>query len=83
MLGLCTLHLFAKALSEFPKIQEWRAMLCCNNKRALELSLYAHRRIRPSVKCADIQQSFKAMKHTFRGKFTYLHVYGHMDRYLL
>jgi len=22
------------------------------------------------------------MKHTFKGKFTYLHVYGHMDKYL-
>jgi hypothetical protein len=24
-----------------------------------------------------------ATKHTFKGKFTYLHVYGHMDKYLL
>jgi hypothetical protein len=23
------------------------------------------------------------MKHTCKGKFTYLHVYGHMDKYLL
>ncbi len=28
MLGLCTLYLFARALSEFHKIQEWRATLC-------------------------------------------------------
>ncbi len=35
MLGLCALHFFAIALSEFHKIQEWRATLCCNNKRAL------------------------------------------------
>ncbi len=49
MLGLCALHLFARAPSEFHKIQEWRATLCCNNKRVLELSLYAHHRIRPSV----------------------------------
>jgi hypothetical protein len=40
ILGLCPLHLFAKVLSEFYKIQEWRATLCCNNKRALELSSY-------------------------------------------
>ena len=83
MLGLCALHLFAKALSEFYKIQEWKATLCCNNKRALELSSYTHQRIRPSTKCADIQQSLKATKHTFTGKFIYLHVYGHMDKYLL
>jgi hypothetical protein len=83
MFGLCTLHLFARALSEFHKIQEWRAMLYCDNKRALELSSYARRRIMPSKKCTDIQRSLKAMKCTFTGKFTYLHVYGHMDRYLL
>ena len=28
-------------------------------------------------------KNLKAMKHTFKGKFTYLHVYGHMDKYLL
>jgi hypothetical protein len=83
MLGLCTLHLFARALSEFPKIQEWRATLCCDNKRAVKLSLYTCCRIKPSAKCADIQQSLKATKCTFTGKFTYLHVYGHMDKYLL
>jgi hypothetical protein len=54
MLGLSALHLFARALSEFHKIQEWRATLCCNNKRAFELSSYARRRIRPSAKCTDI-----------------------------
>ncbi len=57
--------------------------MCCNNKRALEQFTYTRRRIRPSGKCADIQQSLKATKHTFKGKFTYLHVYGHMDKYLL
>jgi hypothetical protein len=83
MLGLCALHLFARALSEFYKIQEWKATMGCNNKRALEQSSYTCRRIRPSAKCTDIQQSLKATKHTFTGKLTYLHVYGHMDKYLL
>jgi hypothetical protein len=66
MLGLCALHLFAKALSEFYKIQEWKATLCCDNKRALEISEYTNQRIRPSAKCIDIQQSLKATKHTYR-----------------
>jgi len=84
MLGLCALHLFARALSEFYKIQESVATLCCDNKKALEQSTYTRCRIRPSAKCADIQRSLKATKHTFKGKFTYLHVYGHhMDKYLL
>jgi hypothetical protein len=54
-----------------------------DNKRALEQSTHTCRRIRPSAKCADIQRSIKATKHTFTGKFTYLHGYGHMDKYLL
>ena len=83
MLGLCALHLFVRALSEFYKIQVWEATLCCDNKRALERSAYTRRRIRPSAKCADIQRSLKATKHTFKGKFIYLHVYGHMEKYLL
>ncbi len=83
MLGLCCLHLLARALSEFYQIQEWEATLCCDNKRALEQSAYTRRRIRPSAKCTDIQRSLKATKHTFKGKFTYLHVYGHMNEYLL
>jgi len=83
MLGLCVLHLFARALSEFYKIQEWKDTVGCDNKRALEQSSHTCHRIRPSAKCADIQSSIKATKHTFTGKFTYLHVYGLMDKYLL
>ncbi len=45
MIGLCALHLFARALSEFYQIQEWEATLCCDNKRALEQSAYTRRRI--------------------------------------
>ncbi len=66
MLGLCALHLFAIALLEFHKIQEWKAMLCCNNKRALELSSYAHCRIWPSAKCTDILRSLKAKMQIHR-----------------
>ena len=83
MLGLCCLHLLARGLSEFHQIKGWKATLCCDNKSALEQSAYTRRRIRPSAKCADIQRSLKATKHTFTGQFSYLHVYGHMDKYLL
>ena len=83
MLGLCALHIFVRALSEFYKIQEWEATVGCDNKRALEQSSYTCCRIGPSARCAHIQRSIKATKHTFTGEFTYLHVYGHMDKYLL
>ncbi len=64
MLGLCGLHLLARALSEFYQIQEWEATLCCDSKRALEQSTYTRWRIRPSAKCADIQRILKATKQT-------------------
>jgi hypothetical protein len=38
MLGLCALHLLAQAVAEFYKVDKWAAILCCNNKHALELS---------------------------------------------
>jgi hypothetical protein len=83
MPGLCALRLLARAFSEFYEIREWRATMCCNKKGALELSLYRQRWIKPSAKCADIQCSLKATKHTFTGKFLYSHMYGYMDKHLL
>ncbi len=38
LLGLCSLHLLAQALSEFYKVSGWKATLCCDNLRALQLS---------------------------------------------
>ncbi len=82
LLGLCALHILAQALAEFYTITGWTAMLCCDNKRALEVSVHHQRRIRPSAKCADICRSLKAVKPLQRGTFRYVHVYGHMDRML-
>jgi hypothetical protein len=39
MLGLCTLHLLAQAVAKFYKVEKWSAILCCDNKHALKLSL--------------------------------------------
>ena len=82
LLGLCALHLFAQAIAEFYKVVGWSALLCCDNKRALEASSHHKRRIRPSAKCADILRSLKAVKPLLNGTFRYAHVYGHMDRML-
>ena len=54
MLGLCALLLLAQAVAEFYKVDKWAAILCWDNKRALELSSHHRCRIRPSAKCADI-----------------------------
>jgi hypothetical protein len=54
MLGLCALHLFTQAVAKFYNVEKWSALVCCDNKRALELSSHHRRYIRPSTKCADI-----------------------------
>jgi hypothetical protein len=83
LLGLCLLHLVALALSEFYKVSGWKAMLECNNLRALILSSKERRRIKPSTACLDIHRSFRSIKKNFTGCFKYQHVAGHMDKYLL
>jgi hypothetical protein len=82
MLGLCTLHLFAQAISDYYDVQNWTALLCCNNKHALMLSSHHRGCIRLSAKCADIRRNFCATKQTYQGRFKYVHVYGHMDQHL-
>jgi hypothetical protein len=82
MLDLCTLHHLTQAVVEYYKIKGWSAMLCCDNKRALELSSHHKRRIQPSAKCAGICRSLQTTKQTFKGTFRDVHIYGHMDRYL-
>ena len=82
LLGLCALHLLAQALAEFYQVVGWSATLCCDNKRALEVSSHHKCRIRPSAKCADIRRNLKAIKPHLSGSFCYVQVYGHMDRLL-
>lgn len=41
LLGLCALHLLSQALAEFHKLTGWSALLCCDNKRALEVSAHS------------------------------------------
>jgi hypothetical protein len=82
MLGLACLHLLARAVVDFFNLGQWAAVISYNNKKALELSLNHHRRIKLSAKCANIRCSFQATKQTFIGGFKYVHIYGHMDQYL-
>jgi hypothetical protein len=82
MLGLCCLHLLARAVADFYNTGQWYAVISCDNKRALELSSNHRRRIRPSAKCANIRRSFKSTKQVFARGFKYVHIYRHMDQYL-
>jgi hypothetical protein len=82
MLGLCSLHLLVHAITEYHNVKAWYAVMSCNNKRALELSLHHKRRIQPSTKCKDIRRRFRATKQTYTRYFQYAHIYDHMDKYL-
>jgi hypothetical protein len=82
MLGLCALHLLTRAVADFYQIQGWQATLCCDNKQALEQSSYKQGWILLSAKCADIRRNIRSTKQTIQGTFRYVHVYGHMDKYL-
>jgi hypothetical protein len=82
MLGLCALHLLARAIAEYYDLGKWLAMMCCYNKQALLLSSPHKGRIWPSAKCTDIRRSFQATKQTYQGGFKYIQVYGHMDQHL-
>jgi hypothetical protein len=82
MLGLCALHLLARALSKYYNLNDWSATMCCNNKCVLNLSFHHRGRIRPSAKCANIRRRFRATKQTYQGGFKYTHMYGHMDQHL-
>jgi hypothetical protein len=80
MQGLCALHLLAQAVAKFYKVEKWSAILCCNNKCALELSSHHRRCIRPSAKCTDIQCNLRAIKQTFTGNLKCIRIYGQMDQ---
>jgi hypothetical protein len=83
LLGLCSLHLFALALSKFYKVSGWKATLGCDNLHALILSSKERRWIKPSAACSDIHRSFHSTKKNFTRCFKYQHVAGYMDKYLL
>jgi len=83
LLGLCSLHLLAQALSKFYKVSGWKATLCCDNLHALQLSSQERRRIKSSAACSDLHRSLRSTKNYFTGCFKYQHVAGHMDKYLL
>ncbi len=68
MLGLCALHLLARAITKYYVLGRWLAMMCCDDKWALLLSSHHKGRIRPSAKCADIRRSFQATKQTYQGR---------------
>jgi hypothetical protein len=82
MLGLCALHLLARAITEFHGLNKGTATMSCNNKQALLLLSHHKGQIRPNAKCTDIRRIFFATKPTYKGSFKYVHVCGHMDQHL-
>ena len=63
LLGLCLIHIFALALSKLYKVSSWKAMLCCDNLRALLLSSHDQKRIKQKADCSDLHCSLHSMKN--------------------
>jgi hypothetical protein len=82
LLGLCSLHLLAQALSKSYKVSGWEATLCCDNLHALQLS-YKTVDASNLVPHVLISTGLRSAKNNFTGCFKYQHVAGHMDKYLL
>jgi hypothetical protein len=59
------MHILVQTLSEYHQLNDWKATLCCDNKKVLDMSHYQCRRTTKTV---------------FTGQFAYRHVYGHMDK---
>ena len=82
LLGLCAMHFLARAVAEYHNPNGWSATLCCDNIWALEMLSHHQSHIRPSAKCEDTCRSLRMTKQLLCGAFQYVHVYGHMHRFL-
>ena len=67
MLGLCAIHLFARAISEYYKINNWEITMNCDNLGALNCSSYHRHRIKPSAKCTDINNNNNNLLSNIQG----------------
>ncbi len=63
-----------RVAAKFYKVPGWKATLCCDNLRALQLSSQERRRIKPSAACSDLHRSLCSTKNIFTGCFEYLAV---------
>jgi hypothetical protein len=56
MPGLCVMHTLAQATQEYYHLHCWSTTLCCDNKKALDMSHFHCRRIKQSAKWAHIHR---------------------------
>ena len=81
MLGLCALHLSSQ---QWPSFTRWN-----NGQSFSAVTTNIPSNFPPTTEDAldpapsvQICQNLCAIKQTFTGNFKYIHLYGHMDRYL-
>ena len=78
-LGICAIHHLMTALSIFYKVPRWKTRAGCDNEGTIKISRRRLRRIRPSMKCADILRNIRSARNRMTTDPNYYHVYGHMD----
>jgi hypothetical protein len=67
MLGLCALHLLARAIAEYYGLGRWLAKVCCNNKQALLLSSHHKGQMWPSAKMRWYQKELSSYQTNIPG----------------
>ena len=81
-LGMCAIHHLITAISLFYKILKWKTRAGCDNEGTIKISRRRLKRIRPSMKCADILRNIRSARNRMTTDPNYFHVYGHMDDFL-
>ena len=81
-LGTCAIHHLLTALSLFYCIDKWDTKTWCDNYRTVKVSRRRLKRIRPTMKCADILRNIRTARNKMTTRPDYGHVHGHMDDWL-
>ena len=62
-LGICAIHHLIAALSLFYNIKNWKTRVGCDNYGTIKISQRRLKRIRPSMKCADILRNIRSTRN--------------------
>ena len=81
-LGTCAIHHLLTALSLFYCIDKWDTKTWCDNYGTVKVSRRRLKRIRSTMKCADILRNIRTARNKMTTRPDYGHVLGHMDDWL-
>lgn len=62
-LGICAIYHLIAAISLFYNIKNWKTRVGCDNYGTIKISRRRLKRIRPSIKCADILRNIRSSRN--------------------